>query len=168
MNFLTETIAWVHQTGYSTWLRESESTFAYPFALVLHSVGMGILIGLSIVVALVILGAAGPVSVAALKGFFPFMWTGAAINGASGLVLLIANPEFMENWDFLLKLAFIALGLATMRLLYIHLSNNPRPDKMPVWLTDKVLAWASIVFWTGSIITGRMTAYIGGAGAVLG
>ena len=45
MNFL-ETL---ENLGFSTWVRESPSKFAYPTVLLLHVIGMGVVAGLSAV-----------------------------------------------------------------------------------------------------------------------
>ena len=43
-------IAWIGETGFSTWLRESPSIFPYPFIIACHSIGMGIIVGTSVAV----------------------------------------------------------------------------------------------------------------------
>jgi hypothetical protein len=161
-NWLVEFINWLYNTAYSTWLRESPSLWAYPIALILHSVGMGTIIGLNVAIDLCILGVVGPIALAPMERFFPVMWFGFGLNGLTGLVLLIADPKFLTNWDFLLKLGFIALGLATLRLLRERVFRDPGLDKGPLALRQKLLAGASIFFWAAALTAGRMTAYLGG------
>ena len=52
MHFLT----WLEQSGFSTWIRESPSVWAYPTVLFMHTLGLGFLVGGSMVLDLRALG----------------------------------------------------------------------------------------------------------------
>jgi hypothetical protein len=41
-------LAWLEATAPSVWLRESPSLWAFPFVLILHTVGMGFLAGTNV------------------------------------------------------------------------------------------------------------------------
>ena len=56
-----EYLVWLEATALSTWLRESVSLLAFPFVLVLHTVGMGFLAGANAAIDLRILGVAAGV-----------------------------------------------------------------------------------------------------------
>src|SRR5438876_9327828 len=47
---------WLEHTRFAIWLHESESVFAFPMVLLLHTIGMGLLVGLATVVNLRLLG----------------------------------------------------------------------------------------------------------------
>ena len=49
---------WLEGSGLSTWLRESQSIMAFPLVLALHTVGLGLVVGCTVVVNLRILGGA--------------------------------------------------------------------------------------------------------------
>ena len=67
MEFLT----WLENSGFSVWVRDSNSPFGYTLFLYLHSVGMAFLVGLSTIVALRILGVVPLLPLAPMAGFFP-------------------------------------------------------------------------------------------------
>jgi hypothetical protein len=54
-------LIWLEATSLSTWIRDSPSVFAFPTILSLHTVGMGLVAGLSAAIALRILGVASQV-----------------------------------------------------------------------------------------------------------
>ena len=61
----------IEESGISTWIRDSPSFFAFWFILSFHAIGMGLLVGASLVIDLRILGVArelplGPLQVARL------------------------------------------------------------------------------------------------------
>ena len=100
----------IEDTGFSTWLRESESPFAFYFILLFHTFGLALLVGANVVVDLRLLGFARGIPLAPLKRLFRIMWIGFAINAVTGVLLVIAYPtKSLTNWDFYLKLAVIGL-----------------------------------------------------------
>src|SRR6267142_3939572 len=108
----------IEDTGFSTWLRESESPFAFYFILLFHTFGLGILVGANWIVDLRLLGVARSIPLAPLKQFFRLMWLGFAVNAVTGILLVIAYPtKSLTNWDFYTKLTVIALAVWVMRKL---------------------------------------------------
>ena len=82
----------IEDTGFSTWLRESESPFAFYFILLFHTFGLALLVGTNMVVDLRLLGVARGIPLVPLKRFFSIMWIGFAINAVTGVLLVIAYP----------------------------------------------------------------------------
>ena len=113
-----EFLAWLENTGFGTWVRESPSVFAYPTILFLHTVGLGFLVGTNIVIDLRLLGFAAEAPLAPLDKFFPVMWVGFWINAVSGTALLIADATTkFANPVFFIKMAFVALSVINMVLI---------------------------------------------------
>lgn len=81
-------LAWLEQTTFSIWLRESEWGFFFP--LVLHSLAMGLVVGVNIAVALRVAGVAPAVPLYFMSRFYPLMRAGAVAILLSGLLLLLA------------------------------------------------------------------------------
>jgi hypothetical protein len=103
---------WLEHTDISLWVR-GESLFAFPFILVLHTIGMGFAAGTGAAVALRILGVAKNVPLSALANFYPVLWLALALNAASGVMLFLGYPyKAASNPVFYVKLALIGLGLA--------------------------------------------------------
>ena len=151
---------WLESSSLSVWVRESNSVFAFPAILSLHTIGMGLVAGLNAAIDLRILGVAPRVPLMELKRFFPLVWISFWVNAASGVVLLIGYPtKALTNPVFYAKLLFIALGLAALILMKTHVFHDPRLDENPVPRKGRMLAAASLACWTGAITSGRFLAY---------
>ncbi len=158
MDFLVR----LEATGLSTWLRESPSMLAFPFVLVLHTLGLGLIVGSSLVVNLRILGAASRIPLKPLEAFFPIMWFGFSINAISGLMLLAKSATTVGvSGIFWVKIALIALAITALARIKHTLFADPLLDTRPVPASARALAVASILLWTGAITAGRLMAYIG-------
>ena len=156
LQFLKE----VEQTGLSVWIREADSLFAYWFILSLHAIGMGVLVGASVLIDLRILGVARDLPVAPLKGLYPLMWVGFWIQVVSGVLLLFAYPtKALTNPDFYIKLTLIALAVTVMQALKKRVFSDPSLSDAAMMLKGKVLATWSLIFWVAAITAGRLLAY---------
>src|SRR5207253_7806006 len=108
----------IEESGLSTWLRESESPFAFYFVLLFHTFGLALLVGANTVIDLRILGVAREISLAPLKRLFRIMWIGFGINALTGVLLIIAYPtKALTNPVFYLKLTFIGFAIWIITLL---------------------------------------------------
>src|SRR5881409_496416 len=143
-------LGWVEQTQLSVWLRESPSLLAFPFVLILHTVGMGFLVGTNVAMDLRILGFAPRVPLSLLQKFFPVMGLGFFVNAVSGLLLLIAYPtKALTNPLFYTKLFLIGLGLVETRWIRDQVLRHPTVDVEPVSTRGRVLAGTSLAVWAG-------------------
>ena len=150
----------IEESGLSVWIRDSPSLFGFWFILSLHAVGMGLLVGSSVVIALRILGVARDVPLAPLKGLYGVIWTGFWIQVFSGTLLLIAYPtKAFTNIDFYLKLTLIALAVVFMRKLKTRVFSNDSLSESEMMLKGRALAVWSLVFWAGAVTAGRFLAY---------
>ena len=111
-------LIWLEATGFSIWLRESPSVFAFPAVLSCHTIGMGLVAGINGAIALRILGVAPGVPIQQMKRFLPVMWFGFWLNAVSGVALLIGYPtKALTNPVFYLKLGLIAIALVLVRMI---------------------------------------------------
>ena len=162
MNVLTA----IEDTGIASWVRESPSVLAYPMIIFAHSAGLSLIVGLNSVLDLSILGFARGIQLAPLRKLFPIMAVGFWINLGSGALLTMADASTMlVSPVFWTKMSFIFLALEDLFLIRIRVFNNPELDKTPPSTESKVLAIASLLFWTGAIVAGRLTAYLGPSAA---
>jgi hypothetical protein len=151
---------WIEQTGLSVWLREADSVFAFWFVLSIHAIGMGLLVGASVIIDLRILGIAPDLPMAPLKNFYRFIWIGFWIQVVSGTLLLIAYPtKSLTNPDFYLKLALIAAGVVVMHKLKNRVFADPGLTEATMMANGRAFAIWSLVVWTGAITAGRLLAY---------
>src|SRR5579884_1471925 len=81
----------IENLGFSTWVRESPSKFAYPTVLLLHVIGMGIVAGVSSIISLRLLGISSKIPLEPLERLYPVMWWGFWINAITGTALLMAS-----------------------------------------------------------------------------
>ena len=157
MEFLT----WVEQLAFSTWVRESPSLLGYAFILTLHTIGLGIVVGISIVLDVRMLGFAQGVTIAPLERFFPILWIGFWLNALSGVILLMADATTkMTNYMFYIKMALLALAVwntLIIRKRVFHGGGDS--ERLPP--NAKQLAWMSIGLWIAATTAGRLMAYTG-------
>lgn len=158
-----EFLNWLSNTAFATWVRESESIWAYPTVLFLHSLGMALLVGFITAIDLRLVGIARSLPMAAMRRLIPLVWTGFWINAASGTLLLIIAPEKLKNPLFWLKLTLIALGIVNLRMIERQVLGPMASDSERLPPRAKILGATSLVFWLGTITAGRLLAYIGNA-----
>ena len=147
-------LAWLSASPVGEWV--SGSTWVYPGLLFVHTLGLGILVGLNSALGLRLLGFAPQVPVAGLEPMFPYMWAGFWVNAASGSVLFIADaPKKAANPSFLVKLALIAVAVVVMRAL----RREAFSGSSGVSRRARLLAASSLALWAGAITAGRLMAY---------
>ena len=145
----------IESTALSIWLRESPSLWAFPFVLILHTVGLAFLVGANVALDARVLGLAADVPPTALRRYDVIMWAGFWVNAVSGVLLLIAYPtKALTNPLFYGKLALIAVGLVLAQALRRQLR-----DDGPLSPLARRMAIASLVIWAAGITAGRLLAY---------
>lgn len=150
----------IEESGISSWIRDSPSIFAYWFILSFHAIGMGLLVGASVVIDLRLLGVAKELPLSPLKGLYRIIWVGFWIQVASGSLLLIAYPtKALTNPDFYIKLTLIGLAVAVMHTIRKRVFTDTAMSESEMMLKGKALAVWSLVFWAGAVTAGRLLAY---------
>lgn len=149
-------------TGFSRWVKESSSLFAFPGILLVHTIGMGVVVGLNAGIDLRILGLGSETPLAPMERFLPILWAGFWVNAITGTMMLVADATTkLTNPDFYIKMVFIALAIVNLQLLKMRVFRDPLLDKRSIPTGAKVLAITSLIFWIGAITTGRLLAYVG-------
>jgi hypothetical protein len=150
----------IEDTGFSTWLRESESPFAFYFILLFHTFGLALLVGANMVVDLRLLGFGRGIPLAPLKRMFGIMWTGFAINAVTGILLVIAYPtKSLTNIDFYIKLTLIGFAVWVMQRLKTQVFGEASLSEESRMTRGATLAMWSLILWFGAITAGRLLAY---------
>jgi hypothetical protein len=148
----------VELSGFSKWIREANSIWAYPTVLFLHTVGLAFAVGISIAISLRVLGFGSRLPVKPMDKFFPIIWAGFWLNAFSGTILLASDATAkFKNPVFYIKMAFIFLAVITVQLTRNRVFRNPTA---PVTALSKILAASSIFLWLAAIVTGRLLAYL--------
>jgi hypothetical protein len=150
----------IEDTGFSTWLRESESPFAFYFILLFHTFGLALLVGANAVVDLRLLGVARAIPLAPLKRLFRIMWIGFATNALTGILLVFAYPtKTLTNWDFYAKLTIIGFAVWIMQRQKKQIFEDSSLSEADMMARGASLAKWSLVLWFGAITAGRLLAY---------
>ena len=150
----------IEESGFSTWLRESESPFAFYFVLLFHTFGLALLVGANAVIDLRLLGVEGDIPLAPLKRLFGIMWLGFAINAASGALLLMAYPtKALTNPVFYIKLTLIGFAVWVMTKLRSRVFDDSSLNEAAMVARGRTLAKWSLFLWIGAITAGRLLAY---------
>ena len=150
----------VEGSGFAIWVRESNSIWAYPTILTLHTVGLGLLVGANWALDLRLLGVGPNIPLAPLKRLFPAMWVGFWLNAITGVVLFTTEATTKGTTTiFFVKLGLVAVAVAAMKL--TERSVYGRGLQVPaVTGTARALAAFSVVLWIAAIATGRFMAYV--------
>jgi hypothetical protein len=154
-------ITWIENTSLAEMVRVS--AYGYPVMITLHSLGLAIMVGMSVVLSLRVLGLFSSIPYSALQKLLKVAWIGFIINFISGSSLFAAQAMyFIEHWVFLLKMAMVILGAIFVgimqSLLNTALASGGTDIKAGGSL--KLMAWLTIAAWTVGMIAGRLIAYI--------
>jgi hypothetical protein len=152
----------LEQIPFCVWLRESDSVWAFPMFLFLHTLSMSIVAGLSATLDLVFLGFWPKLPTSPLERLYGPIWLGFWISTVTGTVLAVADATTrLINPVFYVKMAFVFGGVWLLVLMRKRLFQDPQLDHKVLSSSAKVLAWASLVCWLGAITAGRLLAYLG-------
>ena len=150
----------IEETGLSIWIRESDSVFSFWFILSVHAIGMGLLVGASVLIGLRILGLAPDLPLAPLERFYRFIWVGFWIQVVSGILLLTGYPtKSLTNPLFYVKLTLVGLAMASMQMLWNRVFADSSLSEAAMMAKGRVFAVSSLIFWVGAITAGRLLAY---------
>jgi hypothetical protein len=152
----------IENLGFSQWVKQSGSLWAFPGILLMHTYGMAVLVGIIAAIDLRILGFVPAIPLSPLRKFLPLVWLAFWVNAVTGTMLLMADATSkLVNPDFGIKMLFIALAVVTQLLLQKRVLADPEVDRRPLAPNAKMLAAASLVCWLGAITAGRLLAYVG-------
>jgi hypothetical protein len=152
----------IENLGFSQWVKQSGSLWAFPGILLMHTYGMAVLVGIIAAIDLRILGFVPAIPLLPLRKFLPLVWLAFWVNAVTGTMLLMADATSkMVNPDFGIKMLFIAFAVITQLLIQKRVFGDPDVDRRPLTSNAKTLAAMSLVCWLGAITAGRLLAYVG-------
>lgn len=153
-------ISALQESALANWA--ATTSWVYPWINSLHATGMGFLVGIVFVISLRVLGV-GSYPIAPLKKFLLVARIAFVVNLISGFILFSIDAErFFTSPTFRVK--FLCLALGVIAGLALAKSMFPRDAELAASFSPppqaKVYAVLAIVFWSGAILAGRMTAYL--------
>ena len=150
----------IEYSAFCTWVRESNSLWAYPGILFMHTVGTAMVVGMSAIVNLRVLGFARRLPLAPLARYFPIIWAGFWASAISGAILFAADATSkIVSPLFGVKMLAIVFGVLTMVVIRRRIFRDPSVTT-PVTGREQWLAAASLLLWFAAIAAGRLMAYI--------
>src|ERR1700733_5474180 len=154
-------LEFLESMAFSRWVKDAPTIWAFPTILIVHTLGMSIVAGVSAMISLVVLGFWPAVPIKPFGRAFPLLWFGFGINAVSGTMMLIADATTkLTTVDFYIKMAFVFAGLFVLIRMRRQIFEDPQLDRVPLSGNAKMLAWASLACWFGAIISGRLLAYV--------
>jgi len=134
----------------------SSSQWGYPIVLSLHAVGMAVLVGVSLILAMRVLGFGSAIPVTALAPFWTIALVGFVVNLLSGAALFMGNASVLFfNTAFHIKLIGVAVGLAlTWWLVKICVRVTGE-----VSASHKGFAGVALFAWAVALVAGRLIGY---------
>ena len=154
-------LVFLENMEFSQWVKNAPTIWAFPTILIVHTLGMSMVAGVSAMISLVVLGFWPAVPIKPFERAFPVLWWGFGINAVSGTMMLVADATTkLTTVDFYIKMAFVFAGLYVLIRMRRQIFDDPQLDKAPVTGSAKMLAWASLACWFGAITAGRLLAYV--------
>jgi|SRR5579871_746803 len=147
--------------GFSRWVREAQTIWAFPTILVIHTIGMAIVAGGSAMLDFIVLGFWPAVPIKPFARMFPVLWIGFGVNAVTGTMMLMADATTkLTTIDFYIKMALVFAGFYVLIRMRRQIFDDPQLDRAPLPGGAKTLAWASLACWFGAITAGRLLAYV--------
>jgi hypothetical protein len=148
-----------------TWVNDND--WVWPLCEILHFMGMALLFGTVGLLDLRILGFGKGVPISALQKLVPVGVFGFVLNAATGFIFVAGNAlggpmAYFENLAFLIKMGLILLAginLAVFQFAGLSKAADALAADADAAGSAKLVAAASLAFWLGVIIFGRLIMY---------
>lgn len=139
-----------------------ESSWGYYALLSVHAIGMAGIVGSTFMLCLRVLGYAHGVRVSDLARLRALALWSFVANFISGAILFCSNAaQLAQNFTFQVKIASIILGGLALGVLWRMIQRSVGKDDpdYSYGIAIKLVAIATLLFWTIAIIFGREIAY---------
>lgn len=158
-------LTWIIDTLNSTTLNGlvMDNRFVFPILEMIHFIGLSFLFGALLVVDLRILGVTPAISIKRVDVFVRFALIGFAINAATGMLFVVGDSDrYLVNVAFWAKMMLIMLaGLNTAYFVRrVKPQMDAGVDTADLTHGAHLVAWLSLIGWSGVIILGRFIPYV--------
>ena len=135
----------------------------FPTMIALHSIGMAVAAGLTIMVTLYVYGFATGIDQTKLPGILRIATWGFMLNLVTGLMLFVPRgTDYIANVTFLVKMLLVSISAAILFWLRPHVAQLARESvDICSSVPARRLSLLSSTTWIGAIVTGRLIAYLG-------
>jgi hypothetical protein len=140
-------LQYLEDSAFSEWAR-GESLWGWPFALTVHALGTAVVI----------------IPLTSLGRLFPVVWIAVVLQFMSGFTLWMTKPsKYVTDGAFLIKFSLVITGLVVTWFYF-----NTMRRESPEWEAKGAISQrgyrfvaATMVWWAGVLVAGRLTAYLG-------
>lgn len=133
----------------------------FPTLIALHSVGMGVVVGLTFVMALALNGVVSGIDRPLMLRFVNLAVWGFTLNLVTGLALFVTRgPEYLATGIFLIKMLLVLLSASIVVLIGQRLKIGPGASEVIVDRAAGRLAVVATILWFGAVVAGRLIAYL--------
>ena len=136
----------------------------WPLMETIHFIGLSLLLGGLIVIDARLAGFFRGVNIAATHKLLPWVFIGFGLNLTTGVLFFFGDPlRYAVNIGFQIKMVLVMI--AGLNALWFWIKINPvmqswEPDIDPPGVA-KLIAWISLVSWTGVLLFCRLIPYVG-------
>jgi hypothetical protein len=149
----------LQNSPFTDWLLGSDSIWTYPLVLTLHTAGLAVLVGASLVIHLRLLNVGARIPLFRFRALYRFVWGGFVINLVTGLLLFATKAaDHVVDPVFWLKLGSIAGALClgvVVRRRAIDVADERAIDRR----LARRFAAGGLALWSIAIVSGRLMAY---------
>ena len=153
-------LAYLEASAFSEWVLIS--MLGFPTLIALHSVGMAVAVGLSLMVTLHLNQVFTGFNVQLIPRILSVAVWGFILNLITGLALFVSRgPEYIDSYIFLIKMLLVVISAVILFWLRQHLRLTKLTTEVSVAdRTAKNMSLFSTVTWFGAVIAGRLIAYL--------
>jgi hypothetical protein len=156
LNFLVD----LQESAFSEWL--SLSMLGFPTLIALHSVGMAVVVGLSLMVTLRLYGLLRGIDTDLVPRLLTVAIWGFTLNFVTGVLLFITRgSEYIVSFIFITKMLLVIISAAILvwlrqRLQVVGGGSNAVVGDRSV----RVMSLVATATWFSAVVAGRLIAYL--------
>jgi hypothetical protein len=150
----------LQESAFSEWL--ALSMLGFPTLIALHSVGMAVVVGLSLIVTLRLYGLLDGIEAGLVPRLLSVAIWGFTLNFFTGALLFVTRgAEYIVSYTFLAKMMLVVISAAILFWLRQRLSGHRVASDGAIGdglaRTMSLIATAT---WFGAVVAGRLIAYL--------
>lgn len=153
-------LAYLEASAFSEWVLIS--MLGFPTLIALHSVGMGVAVGLSLMIALRLNQFLVDFDARLLPKFLGVAVWGFVLNLFTGIALFVSRgQEYITSFVFLVKIMLVAAGALILFWLRRRFSHTiPTAEVLVEDGAARSLSIVCAATWVGAVVAGRLIAYL--------
>lgn len=146
----------------TAWIQDTY--WIWPVLEITHFIGLSLLLGGLIIIDLRLAGHVKAMPLLVTHQLLPFVFIGFGLNLCTGILFFYGDPmRYSVNIGFQIKMVLVVLAGLNALFYYWKLHSvihswNPANPAPPL---AKIVAYSSLVIWSGVLVSGRLIPYVG-------